>query len=253
MRPDHRWVGGECRLDVEDEVAVGDVEPAHAAFVLPASLEVQRERVDPAEVLDLLRAGPERRASASRPSASTAAAVNNAKPLARASAAPLPFSSRWATMTSGPGQLVPAGDATPDERTMVDEYLEIEPRRQPARVAVAGRGLVDAPQPATEGEIARLDGVEQQRPVGPPVLDEQERGIAFELGQTERRFQAADDRLEEVARDGRRVLDLTPRQVCGVASQVGDDQEAGLGCRCHDAEGRPWSRSNVNTRSSCWP
>ena len=135
-----------------------------------------------------------------------------------------------------PGQLVPAGDATPDERAVVDEHLEVEPGRQPARVAVARRRLVDAPQPAPEGEVGRLDRVEQEGPVGAPVLDEQERRVALELGQSERRLQPADDRLEEVARDGRRVLDLAPRQVGGVAGQVGDDQEAGLGCRCHGVE-----------------
>ena len=60
VRPDHRWVGREGRLDVEGEIGVGDVEPAHGALVLPARLEVQGERVDPAEVLDLLLAAPER-------------------------------------------------------------------------------------------------------------------------------------------------------------------------------------------------
>ena len=63
-------------------------------------------------------------------------------------------------------------------------------------------------QPAPEGEIARLDRIEEQRPVGSPVLDEQERCIALELGQSERRLQAADDRLQEVAGDDRRVLQL---------------------------------------------
>ena len=59
VRPDHRRVGSEGRLDVEGEVGVGDVEPADGAFVLPASLEVQRERVDPAEVLDVFCTRPE--------------------------------------------------------------------------------------------------------------------------------------------------------------------------------------------------
>ena len=30
VRPDHRWVGGQCRLDVEGEIGLGDVEPALA-------------------------------------------------------------------------------------------------------------------------------------------------------------------------------------------------------------------------------
>ena len=146
-----------------------------------------------------------------------------------------------------PGELVPAGDATPDEGAMVDEHLKVELGGQSARVAVAGRGLVDAPQSTPEGEVGRLDRVEQQGPVGASVLDEQEGRVTLELGQSERWLQPADDRLQEVTGDGRRVLDLAPRQVRGVAGQVGDDQEAGLGCRCHAAHRRPWSRSNVKT------
>ena len=149
----------------------------------------------------------------------------------------------------GSRQLVAPGDATPDEGTVVDEHLEVESRRQPTRVAVAGRRLVDAPQSTPEGEVGGLDRVEQQGPVGAPVLDEQERRVTLELDQSERRLQPADDRLQEVAGDGRRVLDLAPREVRGVAGQVGEDQEAGLGCRCHDAKRRPWSRSNVKSRS----
>ena len=105
-------------------------------------------------------------------------------------------------------QLVATGDATANEGAVMDEHLEVEFRGQPARVAVATRGLVDAPQPAPEGDVGRLDRVEEERPVGSPVLDEEEGRIALELRQPERRFQAADDRLEQVAGDRRRVLDL---------------------------------------------
>ena len=89
------------------------------------------------------------------------------------------------------------------------------------------RRLVDAPQPAPEREVGRLDRIEQQRSVGTAVLDEQERGVALELGQPERRLEPPDDRLEQVAGDGRRVLDLASAKVRGVAGQVGDDEEAG--------------------------
>ena len=146
----------------------------------------------------------------------------------------------------GTSQLVAPGDATPDEGPMVDEDLEVEPRGQPTRVAVAGGRLVDAPQSTPEGEVGRLDRVEQQRPVCAPVLDEQERRVTLELDQSERRLQPADDGLEQVAGDRRRVLDLAPGEVRGVTGQIGEDQEAGLRCRCHDVKRRPWSRSNVN-------
>src|SRR3954452_7495327 len=102
-------------------------------------------------------------------------------------------------------ELVATRDATPDERAVVDEQLEVESGSQPARVAVACRGLVDAPQPAPEGEVRSLDRVEQKRRFRTPILDEQERSVALELGHTERRFQATDYRLQEVARDCRRV------------------------------------------------
>ena len=108
------------------------------------------------------------------------------------------------------GQLVATRDATADERPVMDEELEVEAGRQPARVAVAARGLVDAAQPSPERDVRGLDRIEEQGSVGAPVLDEQERRIAFELRQPERRFETADDRLEQVAGDGRGVLDLTP-------------------------------------------
>ena len=146
----------------------------------------------------------------------------------------------------GPGELIATRDPGVDVRAVVDEQLEVEPRRQPARVAIAAGGRVDAPEPAPEREVRGLDRVEQERPVGPSILDEQEGGVAFELGQAERRIEATDDRLEQVARDDRRVLDLAARQVRGVAGQVGDDEEPGLGCRCHGRHATPWSRSNVN-------
>ena len=42
------------------------------------------------------------------------------------------------------GQLVATGDATSDEGPVVDEHLQVEPRSQTTRVAVATGGLVDA-------------------------------------------------------------------------------------------------------------
>ena len=250
MRPDHRWVGGEGRLDVEGEIGVGDVEPAHGALVLPAGLEVQRERVDPAEVLDLLRARPELQGIGVETESVDGGGGEQREAVGSRLGGARALQQSMGDDDIGTRQLVAPGDATPDEGAVVDEHLEVEPRRQPARVAVAGRRLVDAPQSTPEGEVGRLDRVEQQGPVGAPVLDEQERGVTLELGQSERRLQAADDRLQEVAGDGRRVLDLAPREVRGVAGQIGEDQEAGLGCRCHVANRRPWSRSNVNTSGS---
>ena len=112
----------------------------------------------------------------------------------------------------GPGELVATSDAAVDVRAVVDEHLEVEPRCQPARGAVAAGGRVDAPEPAPEGEVARLDRIHQERARSPAVLDEQEPGIALELRQAERRVEATDDGLEQVARDDRCVLELAPRR-----------------------------------------
>ena len=59
MGPDGRRVGRYRDGEVEQEVAaaLGDVEAPNAAFGLPSLLEVERERHDPAEVLDRLLAG----------------------------------------------------------------------------------------------------------------------------------------------------------------------------------------------------
>src|SRR5690349_854422 len=115
----------------------------------------------------------------------------------------------------------------------MQEELEVESRCRPAGGAVAGGRPLDAPQPPPERQVAGLDGIEQEAGFGSSVLDEEERRIAFELGQAVRRLEPPDDRLEEVAGDGRRMLDLGARQVRGVARQVGDEEEPGLGDRGH--------------------
>ena len=81
----------------------------------------------------------------------------------------------------GSRQLVSTGDATPDEGPVVDKQLEVESRSQTTRVAVATRRLVDAPQAPPEGDVGRLDRVEQQRPVGASVFGEEECCVTLEL------------------------------------------------------------------------
>ena len=153
-------------------------------------------------------------------------------------------------MTSGP-----ASSSRPAIRPRMNDpwwTKSLRSRRGASRheLQVAAGGLVDAAEASTERHVRRLDRIEEQGPVGASVLDEQEGRIAFELHQPEWRFETTDDRLEKVAGDDRRVLDLTPGEIGGIARQVGDDQEAGLGCRCHARHARPWSRSNVKT---LWP
>src|SRR3972149_4119972 len=94
------------------------------------------------------------------------------------------------------GQLVVTGDPAPDVLAVVDEELQVQPRGLAARVAVARRGLLDAPQAASEGDVGRLDRVEQERGVRTTVFREQERRIALELGEAERRFEPAGERVQ---------------------------------------------------------
>jgi len=58
-------------------------------------------------------------------------------------------------------------------------------------------------------------------------------------------YLGADDRLEQVARNRGCVLELAGREVRGVAGQVGDLEQSGLGCGGHGENDGPWSRSNV--------
>ena len=111
---------------------------------------------------------------------------------------------------------------------MVDEQLEVELGREAAGVAVAARRQVDAPEPSTKGEVGGLDRIEKELALGATVLDEQERGIALELRQPEWRIEPTDDRLEQVARDDRRVLDLASRDIGGIAGEIRDQKETGL-------------------------
>ena len=151
-------------VDVEDDLALGAVQPASTRS--PTCQRASRSQTNvetrPRCSIDSSPAVIPR-AAGSSPSASTAAAVNSAKPAVRASAATVPLSSRWARMTSVPGELVATRDAAVDVGAVMDEHLEVEPRRQPTRGAVAAGGRVDAPEPAPEGEVAGLDGIHQER------------------------------------------------------------------------------------------
>ena len=247
MGPDDRRLGGKCGLDVEDHIGRGDLESAFSGLGLPQGLEVERVGRHPTKMLDRLLARPEAEGVRFEPEGCDGGGCEQGVAVSAGLGGGRPLEEAVDEDDVGSGQLVATGDATADERPVMDEELEIEAGSQPARVAVAARGLVDAAEASTEGQVRRLDRIEEQRPVGASVLDEQEGRIAFELHQPERRFETTDDRLEKVAGDDRGVLDLTPREIGGIARQVGDDQEASLGCRCHARQARPWSRSNVKT------
>ena len=168
MCPDDRRVGGECSFDVEGEVGVGDVEPPHGALLLPAGLEVQRERVDPAEVLDLLRACAELQGIGVEAEGIDGGGGEQREAVGSRLGGAHALQQSVDDDDVDACQLVAAGDATPDEGPVVDEHLEVQSRGQPTGVAVAGRRLVDAAQPAPEGDIGRLDSIEQQEPSARP-------------------------------------------------------------------------------------
>ena len=215
---------------------------------LPSRLQIQREGVDAAEVLDRLPTCVRPSASGSSPSASTAAAVNSAKPPRWARPHPSPLSSRWTRMTSEPASSSRAGDPAADECRR-DGRTALRSRRGASRHELQSQLVAWSMLRSLRRNAMYAASIasSSERSVGTAVLDEEERCIAFELGQSERRFRAADDRLEQVTGDGRRVLDLASRQIGGVAGQVRDDEESGLWRRWHGANRRPWSRSNVNT------
>ena len=73
-----------------------------------------------------------------------------------------------------PSQLVATGDSTADEGPVVDQHLEVQPGSQKTRVAVATGRLVDASQAAPEGDVRRLDRIEEERSVGASVFGEED-------------------------------------------------------------------------------
>ncbi len=226
-------LGVDGRDEVEQGVAMTEVQPAHAALDLPACLEVERERGDATQVLDRLLRGRQAKLRRVEAQGVDRRFGEEREPLAAGRDGPGALEQPVDEDDIGSGQLVAPGDRTPDVGAVVHEQLEVESRGQPARVAVAARGLVDAPQPPPEGEIGGFDGVEQQRAVRTAVLDEEEGRVALELGEAEGRIEPADDGLEEVAGDRGRMLELALRHVRRVPGEVRDDEEAGLGCRCH--------------------
>ena len=149
--------------------------------------------------------------------AAKASAVSTAKPEARppaswAAVAAAPFRSRWTAMIEAP-----ASSSWPAIRVRTYSPWWRKNFRSSRgawlhAVQSQARCLLDAPEPPAEREIGRFDGIQEQRALGPAILDVEERRIAFELGQPERRLEPPDDRLEEIARDRRRVLDLATRR-----------------------------------------
>ena len=239
----------------------GIATPAPVGLGPPAGLEVERVGRHLAEVLDDL--GARRSAEGVGIGADRAHGIRSQDREARRPTLGVVRGHRRGALEQPvdnndrrPGQLVAPGDRGPDVLAVVEEELQVEPGRLAAGVAVAAGRLLDAPEPAAESDVRDLDRVEEQRPVGPAVLDEEERGVALELGQPERRLESPDHGFEEVTGDRRGMLDLAPREVRGVAGEVGDQEESTLGCRSHactlDLGVTPMSSPQISRRAG-WP
>ena len=85
----------------------------------------------------------------------------------------------------------------------------------------------------SEPEIAAFDGVEEHGSVELVGGHERERGIAFELGQSEIGPQRRHHRADEVRQDVLRVVQLDVGQISGVAGDVGNQKAGGLRDREH--------------------
>ena len=126
----------------------------------------------------------------------------------------------------GADQLVEAGHLLVADEAVVGDELQVEVGDPGAGVALARRRLADVAPAPPEAEVAALDRVEEDRAVDLLGRGVHERGVAFELGQPERRPQGRDDRRDEVADDVLGVIELDPAEVVRVAGDV-RDQEAG--------------------------
>jgi hypothetical protein len=142
-----------------------------------------------------------------------------------------------------PDQLLMAGDPLPDDRSVMEDELQVERRDQVARVAVAARGLADVTEPPPEREVAALDrvlgrgGVER---LGEVVG---ERRVTLELRETEGRPERRDHGPDEVGEDVLGVVELGPREEARIARDVGDQQAGRLRFTQHRIRPSSWSSS----------
>ena len=143
------------------------------------------------------------------------------------------FRSRWTTMTSLPTSSSHDRDPLADDPAVVGDDLEIEVRDEDAGVALARRRLADVAEAAPEREVAALDRVLELRPVDRLGDRVDERRVALELGELERRPERRHDRRHQVGQDVLGVVELGAGEEAGVAADVGDDEAGGLGLAEH--------------------
>ena len=133
------------------------------ALHLPASLEIQGERRDVTEMLDLLaRLGA--RGHGIESQGLDGGGREQGEPLARASAAPVPFRRRWATMTSEPAsssrpamltRRTPRGGRTPSGRVGARAGTSCNRSSSPGRCSAGGAGRRHRPPRSHRGAGTR--------------------------------------------------------------------------------------------------
>ena len=126
-------------------------------------------------------------------------------------------------------QLLPTGDLVADDRAVVGDDLEIEPRHEDTGVALAGRRLGDVAKSPAKGEVGPLDRVEELRTVDPVREHVDERGVALQLREAEARPERPDDRRHEVGEDVLRMVEFRAGEVAGIAGDIGDQEARRLG------------------------
>ena len=101
-----------------------------SALRLPASLEIERECRDIAKVLDRLLGPREAELAGIEPERLGRGRREQREALPGRRGSPGPLEEAMDDDDVGPGELIAAGDLRPDVRAVVDEQLEVEPRRQ---------------------------------------------------------------------------------------------------------------------------
>ncbi len=131
-------------------------------------------------------------------------------------------------------QFLAAGHSLPGDEAVMHDELEVEPRDEDARVAVALRCLADIAQTSAEGDVTVLDRVLESGPVDFLGEDIGEGSVALELCQPKRRPERPNDGVREVGQDVLRVVEFDTGEITGVPADIGDDEAGGFRSVGHD-------------------
>jgi hypothetical protein len=120
------------------------------------------------------------------------------------------------------GKLLATRHLLPDELAVMNDELDVEALHLAASLALAAIGLFEVAQPLAERETGLLDGILQQRAVDLGGGRVNERRVAFEFREAERRTQRPDQRIHDVGDDVLGVVEFDAGHEARVAGDVGD-------------------------------